>query len=79
MTAYNELTNFDISGKNILIREDLNVPVYNNQIVNDARILAAIPTIKYALSKLSKIQSENSDLNSSKPLMHWDAVSSSLG
>ena len=50
MTAYNELTNFDISGKNILIREDLNVPVYNNQIVNDARILAAIPTIKYALS-----------------------------
>ena len=47
MTAYNELTNFDISGKNILIREDLNVPVYNNQIVNDARILAAIPTIKY--------------------------------
>ena len=55
MTAYNELTNFDISGKNILIREDLNVPVYNNQIVNDARILAAIPTIKYALSNGAKV------------------------
>ena len=55
MTSYNELTNVNIKGKNILIREDLNVPVQDNQIINDARILAAIPTIKYSLSKGAKI------------------------
>ena len=55
MTSYNEITNTDISDKNILIREDLNVPVKDNKIVNDARIEAAIPTIKYALSKNAKV------------------------
>ena len=55
MTSYNELTNVNIKGKNVLIREDLNVPVQDNQIINDARILAAIPTIKYSLSKGAKI------------------------
>ena len=42
---------FDLSGKRILIREDLNVPVKEGRILNDARIRAAIPTIKYALEK----------------------------
>ena len=48
MSDYNELVNIDIAGKNILIREDLNVPLENGKIINDARIRAAIPTIKYA-------------------------------
>ncbi len=51
MSTYNELTDIDIRNKNILIREDLNVPIKNNKIINDARIKAAIPTINYALSK----------------------------
>ena len=48
MSTYNELTDIDIRNKNILIREDLNVPIKNNKIINDARIKAAIPTISYA-------------------------------
>tara|TARA_B100001996_G_scaffold309948_1_gene251639 strand:+ start:367 stop:1530 length:1164 start_codon:yes stop_codon:yes gene_type:complete len=55
MSEYNELINIDIKGKNILLREDLNVPVENNKIVNDARLQAAIPTINYALAKKSKL------------------------
>ena len=51
MSIYNELTDIDIRNKNILIREDLNVPIKNNKIINDARIKAAIPTISYALSE----------------------------
>ena len=55
MSTYNELTDIDIRNKNILIREDLNVPIKNNKIINDARIKAAIPTISYALSKGAKV------------------------
>ena len=55
MSEYNELTNIDIEGKNVLLREDLNVPMENNKIINDARIRAAIPTIKYILSKGAKV------------------------
>ena len=55
MQKYNELVNIDINNKDILIREDLNVPIKNNKITNDARIKAAVPTISYALSKGAKI------------------------
>ncbi len=41
----------ELNGKRILIREDLNVPLKAGKIINDARIRAAIPTIKYALEK----------------------------
>ncbi len=55
MQIYNELVNIDIKNKNILIREDLNVPIKDNKITNDTRIRAAVPTINYALSKGAKI------------------------
>ncbi len=51
MKHYNELIDIDIRGKNILLREDLNVPTSNNEIINDERIRAAIPTIEYILSQ----------------------------
>jgi len=41
----------DLAGKRVLIRQDLNVPVQNDQITNDARIVASLPTIKLALQK----------------------------
>ena len=41
----------ELSGKKVLIREDLNVPIKAGKIINDARIRATVPTIKYALEK----------------------------
>ena len=53
--AMKRLTDLDISGKRVLIREDLNVPVVDGQVTSDARIVAAIPTIKYALEAGAKL------------------------
>jgi phosphoglycerate kinase len=38
-----------LSGKRVLIREDLNVPIANGTISSDARIRAALPSIQQAL------------------------------
>ncbi len=43
------MTDLDLSQKRVLIREDLNVPVKNAVVTSDARINAALPTIKQAL------------------------------
>ena len=43
------------SGKTVLIRVDYNVPVENERVVDDYRILKSIPTIKYCLEKGSKV------------------------
>jgi phosphoglycerate kinase len=41
----------DIRGKRVLIREDFNVPVKNGVVTSDARIVAALPTLKDALAR----------------------------
>jgi phosphoglycerate kinase len=46
-----KMTDLDLSGKRVLIREDLNVPVKNGEVKSDARIVASLPTIKLALEK----------------------------
>jgi phosphoglycerate kinase len=45
------MADMDLSAQRVLIREDLNVPVKNGKITSDARLLAALPTIKLALAK----------------------------
>ncbi|HTG77598.1 MAG TPA: phosphoglycerate kinase [Steroidobacteraceae bacterium] len=42
------MANLELRGKRVLIREDLNVPVQNQQVTSDARIRAALPTIETA-------------------------------
>ena len=46
-----KMTDLDLAGKRVLIREDLNVPVKDGVVTSDARIVASLPTIKLALEK----------------------------
>ena len=50
-----KMADVDLNGKRVLIREDLNVPVKEGKVTSDARIRAALPTIKLALEKGAKV------------------------
>ncbi len=45
------MVDIDLSGKRVLIREDLNVPVSDGLVTSDARIQAALPTLRKALAE----------------------------
>ena len=45
------MVDLDLTGKRVLIRQDLNVPVKNGQVTSDIRIQASVPTIEQALTK----------------------------
>ena len=49
------MADMDLRGKRVLIREDLNVPVQDGAVSSDARIRAALPTIRHALEKHAKV------------------------
>ena len=45
------MNDLDLSGQRVLIREDLNVPLRDGAIANDARLRAATPTLRLALDR----------------------------
>ncbi len=49
------MTDLDLAGKRLLIRQDLNVPVHAGKISSDARLRASLPTLKLALEKGASI------------------------
>ena len=81
------MIDLDLSGKRVLIRQDLNVPVKNGQVTSDIRIQASIPTIQKALaagaavmvlSHLGRpIEGEYDNASSLKPVA--DRLSTLLG
>lgn len=82
-----KMTDLDLAGKRVLIREDLNVPVKDGVVKSDARILASLPTIRLALEKGAAVmvcshlgrptEGEFSEENSLKPVA--DYLAKALG
>ena len=44
-----KMTDLDLSGKRLLIRQDLNVPIKDGKVTSDKRIRASLPTIEFAV------------------------------
>ncbi|MGH8140894.1 MAG: phosphoglycerate kinase [Steroidobacteraceae bacterium] len=49
------MTDLSLRGQRVLIREDLNVPVQSGQVSSDARIRAAVPTLRTALDQGARV------------------------
>lgn len=46
----------DVNGKNVLLRDDFNVPIDENEnITDDSKIVASVPTIKYLIENNAKV------------------------
>jgi len=50
-----KMTDLDLSGKRVLIRQDLNVPVKAGKVTSDKRILASLPTIEHAMKAGARV------------------------
>jgi phosphoglycerate kinase len=51
----NRLSDLNISNQNLVIRVDMNVPIEDGVVTDNTRILACMPTIKFALKRNAKI------------------------
>lgn len=49
------MTDLDLANQRVLIREDLNVPIKDGVVSSDARIRAALPTIRLAMAAGAKV------------------------
>jgi len=49
------MSDLDLNGKRVLIRQDLNVPLKDGQVSSDARIQASMPTIRLALAAGARV------------------------
>ncbi len=53
--TFKRMLDLDLSGKRVLIREDLNVPIKQGRIGSDARLLASLPTLRAALDAGARV------------------------
>jgi phosphoglycerate kinase len=84
---FKKLTDFDLAGKRVFIRADLNVPVKDGKVTSDARITASMPTIAHCLKAGAKVMVTShlgrpeegvfSEENSLKPVA--DVMAAKLG
>ncbi|MDQ6951186.1 MAG: phosphoglycerate kinase [Mariprofundales bacterium] len=51
-----KMTDLDLKGKRVLIREDLNVPIIDGEVGDDTRIRASLPTMQRAIEAGAKVQ-----------------------
>jgi len=49
------MTDLDLSGKRVLIRQDLNVPIKQGRVASDKRIRASLPTIEHCIKAGAKV------------------------
>jgi phosphoglycerate kinase len=49
------MTDLDLAGKRVLIREDLNVPIKDGKVASDVRIRASLPTLEFALNAGARV------------------------
>ena len=52
--SYRTLDDFDLSGKRVLIRVDINVPVEDGRVTDDTRIQRILPTVEQVVEKGGK-------------------------
>jgi len=50
-----KMTDLDLAGKRVLIREDLNVPVKDGKVTSDVRIRASLPAMEHALQAGARV------------------------
>jgi len=49
------MADLELAGKRVLIREDFNVPLSDGKVTSDARLRAAIPTLRLALDAGARV------------------------
>lgn len=50
-----KMTDLDLAGKRVLIRQDLNVPIKDGEVASDKRIRASVPTIEHCITAGAKV------------------------
>ena len=79
--SFRRMTDLNLAGKRVLIREDLNVPVENGRITSTQRLEAALPTIRAARDAGAKVmvishlgrpkEGQFDEASSLKPVAEW--------